>query len=149
MFKLNLKIAFRNLLKNKAYTTINVVGLALGLAGFIFILLYVNHEESYDRWDSQLKNIYQVQEIDHWEIKDGKEVWMDEADKRLVNLFKEAMPQVEEITQLNSLRDPRSVILPNTEPFLQNNISLASPTFFTVFPFKFIFGDASPAAPGK
>lgn len=145
MFKLNLKIAWRNLLKNRIYTGINVLGLALGLAGFIFILLYVNHEKSYDHWDEQLKDVYQVQEIDHWEIKDGKEIWMGEADKRLVNLFKESLPQVEEITQLKSLGNPRSVILPNTEPFLQYNISVASPTFFAVFPFKFVYGDASTA----
>jgi len=59
MLKLNLKIAWRNLLKNKTYTGINVLGLAPGLAGFIFILIYINHEKNYDHWDPSLKNVYQ------------------------------------------------------------------------------------------
>jgi len=49
MFKLNLKIAWRNLWKNKVYAAINIVGLALGLTAFVLMILYINHEESYDK----------------------------------------------------------------------------------------------------
>ncbi|MES2419335.1 MAG: ABC transporter permease [Bacteroidota bacterium] len=58
MFKLNLKIAIRNLLKNKGYTTFNIFGLAIGLAGFIIILLYINKETSYNKWDISLDRTY-------------------------------------------------------------------------------------------
>ena len=88
MFKLNLKIAWRNLWKNKGYTFVNVLGLALGLAGFIFVLLYVNHERSYDHWNPQLESVYQVQEQDFWAIKEGKEEWMDRADVRIADIIK-------------------------------------------------------------
>lgn len=60
MFELNLKIAFRNLWKNKFYTAINIFGLAAGLAGFTIILLYINKENSYDKWDPKLERSYMV-----------------------------------------------------------------------------------------
>ncbi|MEE1944810.1 ABC transporter permease [Pedobacter sp. KR3-3] len=60
MFKLNFKIALRNLWKNKAYTAINIFGLAAGLAGFVIILLYIAKETSYDKWDPALKRTYIV-----------------------------------------------------------------------------------------
>lgn len=60
MFKINLKIALRNLWKNKGYTAINIFGLATGLAGFIIILLYIAKETSYDKWDPALKRTYIV-----------------------------------------------------------------------------------------
>ena len=70
MFRLNLKIAWRNLWKHKVYTAVNVLGLALGLSGFIFILLYINHEKSYNTWDKELDKVYQVQELDTWSLKE-------------------------------------------------------------------------------
>ena len=52
--------AIRNLLKHKGYLFINIIGLAIGLASFIFITLYVIHELSYDRFHSQHENIYRL-----------------------------------------------------------------------------------------
>jgi len=60
MFKNYLKIAARNLLKHKAYSTINVLGLAIGMACCILILLYVQHELSYDRHHQNAERIYRV-----------------------------------------------------------------------------------------
>jgi len=145
MFKLNLKIALRNLRKNKAYTAINVFGLALGLAGFIFILLYINHEKSYDHWDAGLKHVYQVQELDFWAIKEGKEEWMDATDQRFAELLGASMPQVEAVTQISNDISTQSIIIDKNEPFLQKDILLASSSFFTVFPFHFIYGDINTA----
>jgi putative ABC transport system permease protein len=60
MFKNYLKIAARNLLKHKAYSLINVLGLAIGMACCILILLYVRHELSYDRHHENAERIYRV-----------------------------------------------------------------------------------------
>ncbi|KQC01676.1 ABC transporter permease [Pedobacter sp. Hv1] len=60
MFRLNLKIAWRNLWKNKIYVSLNIFGLAAGLAGFVIILLYINYETNFDKWDPELKNVYRV-----------------------------------------------------------------------------------------
>jgi putative ABC transport system permease protein len=58
MFKLNLKIAWRNLVKNKGYTFINVTGLAIGMASCILIFLFVRHELSFDEGFTNEKRIY-------------------------------------------------------------------------------------------
>src|SRR5690606_29679546 len=56
----NLKIAWRNILRSKLFTSLNILVLALGFAGFILAYLYINHETSYDRWNPNYENIYLV-----------------------------------------------------------------------------------------
>ena len=58
MFKLNLKIALRNLWKNKGFSLINIGGLAIGLACCLMLMLYVNYEWSYDKQYKNVDNIY-------------------------------------------------------------------------------------------
>src|SRR5690348_8078970 len=60
MLKNYFKIAFRNLLRNKIYSFINIMGLSLGLASAMLIILYVKDEVSYDRFHSNANNIYRV-----------------------------------------------------------------------------------------
>ncbi|MCX2574807.1 ABC transporter permease [Pedobacter sandarakinus] len=60
MFKLNLKIALRNLWKNKGYTFINVGGLTIALAAFILVVMYANYETSYDKKNPNYRNVYVV-----------------------------------------------------------------------------------------
>jgi len=129
MLKLNLKIAWRNLLKNKTYTSINVVGLALGLAGFIFILIYISHEKNYDHWDPSLKNVYQVHELDFWAIKEGKEEWMDATDQRFAELLETSMPQVEAVTQMAGDVNTQSIIIDKKEPFCKKTSYQPAPPF--------------------
>ncbi|RZL52991.1 MAG: hypothetical protein EOO93_21565, partial [Pedobacter sp.] len=60
MFKLNLKIALRNLWKNKGITAINVGGLAIALAAFILVMMYFTYETSFDKKNPNYDNIYIV-----------------------------------------------------------------------------------------
>ena len=60
MYKSYFKIGWRNLLKNKTYSLINIGGLAIGLACCIAIGLYIWDEYSYDRFHTRYKNIYRV-----------------------------------------------------------------------------------------
>lgn len=60
MFKNYLKIALRNLQRNKIYSVINIVGLALGLVCAMLIILYVKDEVSYDRFHKNINNIYRI-----------------------------------------------------------------------------------------
>jgi len=59
MYKLFLKIATRYLFKNKLYSFINIFGLAIGIVSFVLIMLYVNHEKSYDTFEGS-ENIYRT-----------------------------------------------------------------------------------------
>ena len=56
----NLKFAWRSLLKNKGYSLLNIIGLAIGLATCMLILLYTSDELSYDRFNKNAENIYRV-----------------------------------------------------------------------------------------
>ena len=60
MFKNYLKVAFRNLRKHKGYSIINIAGLAAGMAVSILILLWVQDEVSYDRFNANAGEIYRV-----------------------------------------------------------------------------------------
>ena len=60
MFKNYLKVALRNLWKNKAFSAINIMGLASGLAVCLLIVLYVVDELSYDKYNEKADRIYRV-----------------------------------------------------------------------------------------
>lgn len=70
MLKNYLKIALRNLGKNPGYSFINVFGLALGIMAFILILLFINHELSYDTYHENSDDIYRVSR--EWKNQDGE-----------------------------------------------------------------------------
>ncbi len=62
MFKTNLKIAWRNLIKDKQFTFLNVLGLSAGLACALLIFLWVNDESSYDKFFANDDRLYQLME---------------------------------------------------------------------------------------
>ncbi|SDG52790.1 putative ABC transport system permease protein [Pedobacter terrae] len=64
MFRLNLKIALRNLWRNRGITSINVGGLAIALAAFILVILYFTYETSFDKTNPNYNNIYVVGRIE-------------------------------------------------------------------------------------
>src|SRR6478609_4020573 len=69
MIKNYLKIAWRNIVRNKAFSMINIMGLALGLACSLLIMLWVNDEKSVDAFHANGKYLYQVYERNYF---DGK-----------------------------------------------------------------------------
>lgn len=60
MFKYFLKIAFRNFVKNKSFSLINISGLAVGVSVFLMIMLYVRFEKSYDKYHHNIDGLYRV-----------------------------------------------------------------------------------------
>ena len=60
MFKNYLKIAVRNIIKYKSYSAINIAGLAVGMAVCILIMLWVQYELSYDRFNENAEQLYYV-----------------------------------------------------------------------------------------
>ncbi len=60
MFRNYFKIAWRNLVKNKIYSLVNIFGLALGMAACFFVFQYVHFESGYDRFNVNAANIYRV-----------------------------------------------------------------------------------------
>src|SRR5215217_5507691 len=143
MFRINLKIAFRNLFKNKTFAAINIGGLALGLTGFILLLLFINHEGSYDKWNADLKKIYQVRERHDFFTPDNKQYWQESNDTRMAALVREKLPQFRHVTKVDQdWGDEVSVKADHSDPIGVKHIRDADSSFFKVFPYQFIQGEA-------
>ncbi|MBB2144344.1 FtsX-like permease family protein [Pedobacter sp. LMG 31464] len=142
MFKLNLKIALRNLFKNKVYAAINIGGLALGLTAFVLLLLFINHETNYDKWNPDLDKVYQIREHHDSFTPDNQQHWMESVESRVGALVTNKVPQFKQVTKVGiSWGDGYSVKLANADPILIKDIRDADSLFFKVFPYKFVQGD--------
>ncbi len=61
-----LKIAWRNLLRHKVFSFINILGLALGMTCSILIMLWVQDERSFNRFHTKIDRLYRVMEVQHY-----------------------------------------------------------------------------------
>ena len=129
-----LKIALRNLLRNKVYSFINIAGLALGLTVSMLILLFVMHEISFDKFHTNGDRVYKVSA----EVKYGEQVVnMDHLNAKLAPLIKQNNPEVLDFVRVNNLGE---VIFKNvqnpTQKFKESNFLFVDKSFFSVFSYK-------------
>ena len=97
MLKNYIKIAFRNILKYKGYSLINISGLALGLAAFFMIMIFVKYELNYDRHFDNADNIYRL--CSKITTSNGVQVTAQSAPGWARHLIAD-FPEVENITRL-------------------------------------------------
>ena len=144
MFKLNLKIALRNLWKNKGFTTLNILGLSVGLTGFIIILLYANHERSYDTWNPNAGQLYRVS------MKWGpNEDEYASSQAELAPALKAVVPEIEDYGRYYVWdAHQRLVAKGNHEAYVDHIMGVDS-NWFNLFPYKFIYGEAPKALLSK
>lgn len=90
MFRLNLKIALRNLWKNKGYTAVNIGGLAIALSAFIMVVMYVGFETTFDHHIPNHSRIYLVGRS----LPDGKTNYTSAS---LAQSVKDAFPEIENV----------------------------------------------------
>ncbi|WP_159471443.1 ABC transporter permease [Dyadobacter sp. 3J3] len=141
MIKSYFKIAWRNLVRNKAFSAINIVGLALGIAACILILQYVAFELSFDNFHTNGNQIYRVKQDRYNEGKLSTE-WAAGA-FAVGNSFKEAYPEVEDFVKLINRG---SMVLDNGErSFKVEKVYISSPSFFSVFSYPLLNGDSKTA----
>ncbi len=140
MYKLFLKIATRYLLKNKMYSFINIFGLAIGIASFVLIMLYVNHEKNYDRFEGS-ENVHRL----YMDYLEGGEWVEGDANAYIVSgpTFKEEFPEVLDFVRLRQMYGV--VLMRDNVVFDQNKGSLADPNFFQIFDRKLENGDVKKA----
>ncbi|MES2419334.1 MAG: ABC transporter permease [Bacteroidota bacterium] len=142
MFKLNLKIALRNLFKNKIYAAINIGGLTLGLTAFVLLLLFVNHEANYDKWSPELDKVYQLREYHDFFTPDNKQHWQETNESRIASVLKERVPQFKYVTKASKgWGDGYSIKIGRQAPVIVKDMVDADSSFFKVFPYQFISGD--------
>src|ERR1700712_599874 len=97
MFRNYLKIALRNLWKNKAFSAINIVGLAAGLAVCLLIVLYVFDELSYDTFNKNAERIYR---LDADIFFNGTQFTSVESPRPLAATLRKDYPQVEQMVRI-------------------------------------------------
>lgn len=76
MWRNYLTVGIRSLLKSRVYAVVNILGLAIGLAACVLILLYVRYEESYDGWLKGTDQAYQLQTYYHPTPQGGEEMYL-------------------------------------------------------------------------
>ncbi len=136
MWRNYLNTAFRQLRKSPFYSSINIFGLALGLACFLFILLYVKDELSFDRFHTGLDRIYRI----HFkgELFD-QEINIPQVGDPWGPLLKENYPEIEEMTRLREIGSQR--VSYEDRSYREDNLVHADSTFFEVFSFELLEGD--------
>ncbi len=138
MFKNYFTTAWRNLLKSKTYSIINITGLAVGLASFIVILLYLNYELSYGKWDASLKKVYKISERTDEDI-------LERTPAPLASFLKLNSPNVEAATSIQPSGDFEYLLAVGDKKIYQSGGIVADSSFLKVFPYKIIKGDAATA----
>lgn len=140
MFKNFLIAAFRNLLRNKFYTFLNVIGLSIGLAAFIFILLYVRDEITYDKHNTKHKRIYRIES--DFTISNRHDIFAI-VPVPMGPAFKLEFPEVEAFTRLNDVGN--ALFRYGDKEYYENTFYFADSNFAEVFTINFLAGDPKKA----
>lgn len=137
MLRSYLKIAIRQLIRQKGYSFINVMGLTIGMACFILIGLWVKDELSFDRFHENKDRIYRILN----KMSDGS--FSPNPTYALAPALKDQHPDVEEFSRV--WFQASSLVKYGEKSFIEDNISMADPGFFRMFSFPFIMGDPETA----
>jgi putative ABC transport system permease protein len=136
MIKNYIKTAFRSLLKNKGFTAINILGLALGLATCLLIVFYVLDELSYDRYNDKYERIFRVNtDLKYHGNITSFAIAAAPVGEGLVNTYPEVEKSVR-ITPALNIRFRRG-----NEILSENNTYYSEPNIFDIFTFPMIYGD--------
>mgnify|MGYP002619831030 CR=1 FL=1 len=137
MFKNFIITSFRSMLRHKSFSFINVVGLAIGLAACIIILLFIVDELSYDSFHDNSGRIHRI--TVHGVFGDN-EFNSTYTPAPLAQAMLNEFPEVEKITRL-MLRPQRSVRVSDEKTFIEDRFFYADSSFFEIFSFRLISGD--------
>lgn len=141
MFKLNFKIALRNIWRNKTSSFINISGLAIGLAACLLLLLYVSYEFSFDNQGKDAKRIFQV--MTNFEGVNGKiESTGGSTGNTIGPVLKEEYPEIIAMSRV-SWNAP-SLIANGLNSFKRKS-RFVDPGMLDIFDYTFIYGNPKTA----
>jgi len=139
MYKNYFKIAFRNLWRHKGYSSLNIMGLAIGMSAFFLIFLYVSFETSYDNFDTKAGRIYRMVT----DLKSSAETlhWPSTA-APMAHAMKEDFPEVGSVVRLNW---SGALLRKGNVKFQENQTVYADSTLFSIFDLPLVEGDPGTA----
>jgi len=133
------KVAFRNLLRNKAFSLINISGLAIGMASAILILLWIQNEVSYDQFHEKKDRIHEA-----WNrsVFSGKLQSWNTTPKVLARTLERDFPEVEQAVRVNW---SNNFLFSVGEKRLMVQGNIVDSNFLNVFSFPLLHGDVKTA----
>src|ERR1700742_4590470 len=98
MLKNYWKIAIRNMMRSKGFSSLNITGLALGMASATLILLWIQHETSFDRWHAKDDRLYELMTT---HFADGKLGTGSATPEIMAPAIKKDIPEVEDVIRMS------------------------------------------------
>jgi putative ABC transport system permease protein len=137
MIKSYLLTSYRNLMRNKGFSAINIFGLTVGLTSFLLILFYVYDELNYDRFNESRARIYRINE----DVKYAGNTALDALTPApLAEALKHNFPEIQEVVRFRATGGIK--IKKNFETISEKNAAYADPSIFDVFTLPLISGNS-------
>ncbi|HKZ64862.1 MAG TPA: ABC transporter permease [Chitinophagaceae bacterium] len=149
MIKNYFKIAWRNLVRHKAYSAINIAGLSIGIAASLLIFIVVNYELSYDKFQKNYNQVYRV--VTTTKNGDGSEGHNPGIPTPAYEALKADFPQIEKIAAVSASSGNQVTVLGNdpnsdaavSKKFIESTtLAFTQPEYFQIFNAKWIAGSA-------
>lgn len=134
------KISVRNIVKDKTYSMINVLGLTIGITCSMFLVMYILDELSYDRYHKNADNIYRV--VSDIKESDNAFIWAV-AQVPLGDELRNNYPEVQNVVRF--FQTQRTLYKNGETQFYEEDFYLADSTVFDMFSYEFVDGDPSTA----
>ncbi|MGZ3874902.1 MAG: ABC transporter permease [Mucilaginibacter sp.] len=141
MLRNNIKLAWRNLLKDRQFTVLNLAGLATGLACVFLIYMWVNDELSFDKFHKNGKQLYEV--MQNVPLDDGKVLTMEYTPDPLAKALTNEIPEVKETVVVKSPDEdgnPKGILSAGNSGIKARELYV-TPNFFNVFSYDLIRGN--------
>jgi putative ABC transport system permease protein len=136
MFHNYLKIALRNIKRNKGLAFINIAGLAIGMACCLLIVLYIQFELSFDKYHDKADRIYLLKRHGTY---GGKELTSQSNNALSAGLMKKDFPEVEDTVRIGLMPDPS--VQYKEKKFYVDRALFADDSFFEIFTYPMTKGD--------
>lgn len=142
MFRNYFKISIRSLVRSKLYSTINILGLSLGVACCLLLSLYVQDEFGYDRHHESLNNLYRIDTEFEGVVGFDK---LATVSPPIPIALKEDLPEVEAAARIFPTFSDENLIQYEDNKFYESKVYLADSTLFDVLTYHFIEGNPEKA----
>jgi putative ABC transport system permease protein len=142
MLKNYIKVAVRNIKRNKVFSLVNLLGLAVGMCCSFIIFLYIQHELSYDRFHEKADRIYRV--VTEWQVESGSRIGQTTAAPIAPALLSD-YPEVQKAVRI---RRTGAVVNREEKSFAEGGVYLVDPSFLDLFNFPLIRGNPETALSG-
>lgn len=149
MYRHYLLAASRNLVRNKAYSAINILGLAVGMGVCLLIYQYIQFEMSYDKFHSDVDNKYRITLTT---LRNGENINSEALTTHALGAAaKESIPEIKNLVRIRPMLSDEGIVVSNTlnhKSFLEYNIYYVDNSFLKMFNFSLKYGDQPSALSG-